>query len=54
MNPINNQYESNYKGEYQANADQERLLNRLVRAHHITTCGSSGYNLVNGRVSAPI
>lgn len=51
VNPINSKYEENDRGRYQAHVDEEKVLNRLVRAHHLTTCGTSGYNLINGQSS---
>ena len=29
--------------------DEEKGLNRIVRAHYLHTLGNSGYNIINGK-----
>lgn len=49
VNPINLQYDDNYRGKYQQYLDQENKVNKLVRAHNLQTHGTSGYNIITGK-----
>lgn len=54
LDPVTLTYQDTDKGRGQAKADEERRLNILVRSHHLQTCGSSGYNIINGQASMPL
>ena len=54
VNPINLAYENNERGRLQANIDEENKINKLVRSHHLQTCGNSGYNIINGKPSLQV
>lgn len=54
VDPINSRYQENEKGRILARKDEERSLDRLVRAHYLHTMGNSGYNIVTGRNSLEI
>ena len=49
VNPISLKYELSEKGKNQKYIDEQNNINRLVRTHHLQTCGTSGYNIINGR-----
>ena len=51
INPINANYEGNEKGQRLQHDDEDKNLNRLVRAHKLQTYGNTGYNIINGRSS---
>ena len=51
VNPISLKYDENPRGDRQAYYDQQRQVNRMIRAHNLQTQGTSGYNLINGRAS---
>lgn len=51
VNPISLEYDQNPRGDRHAYSEQQRQVNRLVRAHNLQTQGTSGYNLINGRAS---
>lgn len=47
-------YENNERGRRQEYYDEQSKINKLVRSHHLQTCGNSGYNIINGRNSVHI
>ena len=51
VNPVNLKYDENPRGNRQALFDQQRQVNRMIRAHNLQTQGTSGYNLINGQAS---
>lgn len=54
IDPVNQFYQNTEKGKTQERYDEEKRLNTLVRSHHLQTCGTSGYNIINGQASMPI
>lgn len=54
VDPVNQFYQNTEKGRQQERLDEERRLNTLVRSHHLQTCGTSGYNIINGQASMPV
>ena len=49
IDPITLQYHNNPYGSQIAYNDEERLLKSKVRAHHLQTSSTCGYNLINGQ-----
>ena len=54
VNPISSEFQDNDRGRQLAARDEEKSLNRLVRAHYLQTMGTSGYNIVTGRNSIDV
>lgn len=54
VDPVNLFYQNTEKGKIQEQIDQQRKINMLVRSHHLQTCGTSGYNIINGQASMPV
>ena len=54
IDPVSQSYQDTQKGRLQERYDEERRVNTLVRSHHLQTCGTSGYNIINGQASVPI
>ena len=49
IDPLNLRYHNSEKGKQLEQADTEKHINSLVRAHKLQTCGTSGYNIINGQ-----
>lgn len=49
IDPLNFRYQNSEKGKMLENAECERNINTLVRAHKLQTWGTSGYNIINGQ-----
>jgi len=49
IDPLNLRYHNSERGKQLENADRERHINTLVRAHKLQTWGTSGYNIINGQ-----
>lgn len=54
VDPVSQFYQNTEKGRNQERLDQERKINTLVRSHHLQTCGTSGYNIINGQANLPV
>lgn len=49
VNPINHEYAPNYRGQLLQRQESEKLLNNMLRLHHLQTKGTCGYNPINGK-----
>lgn len=49
IDPLNQRYQNSEKGKQLQQADTEKHINTLVRAHRLQTWGTSGYNIINGQ-----
>jgi hypothetical protein len=54
VDPINQNYQNTENGRYQQRFEEEKRINGLVRSHHLQTCGTSGYNIINGQASIAV
>ena len=54
VDPVSQRYENTDKGRKQEQKDKDKRIDTLVRTHHLQTCGTSGYNIINGQSLQPI
>jgi hypothetical protein len=54
LDPVSQRYQETERGRGQARRDDQKRVEGLVRTHHLQTCGSSGYNIINGQSSLSV